>query len=85
MDRGDVGQPVVKIRGNRAYICKWEVEEHLAHWQMRELGMTNGIIIHHEVSIFNIINHPNACIRYDQRNKPIRDGWLFTKIGHVAD
>lgn len=25
MDKADVAQPVVKIRGNRAYICKWQV------------------------------------------------------------
>jgi hypothetical protein len=25
MDKGDASQPVVKIRGNRAYLCKWQV------------------------------------------------------------
>ena len=35
MDKGDAAQPIVKIRGNRAYICKWQVEEQLAHWQVR--------------------------------------------------
>jgi hypothetical protein len=42
MDWGDVGQPIIKIRGNRAYLCKWEVQENLvAHREMRALGVTN--------------------------------------------
>ena len=39
MDKGDAAQPIVKIRGNRAYICKWQVEEQLAHWQVRVIPL----------------------------------------------
>eukprot|EP00596_Hydrurales_sp_CCMP1899_P008989 CAMPEP_0119055450 /NCGR_PEP_ID=MMETSP1177-20130426/75722_1 /TAXON_ID=2985 /ORGANISM="Ochromonas sp, Strain CCMP1899" /LENGTH=369 /DNA_ID=CAMNT_0007035977 /DNA_START=462 /DNA_END=1571 /DNA_ORIENTATION=+ len=42
MNGGDVSQPMIKIRGNRCYLCKYELEKNtLAHAQMRELGMTN--------------------------------------------
>lgn len=43
MDGGDVGQPIIKIRGNRAYLCKWELNENIvAHREMRALGVTNN-------------------------------------------
>jgi hypothetical protein len=39
---GDTSQPMIRIRGNRCYLCKYDLEENtLGHAQMRELGMTN--------------------------------------------
>lgn len=39
---GDVSQPIIKIRGNRAYLCKWKAENKIAHSEMKELGMVDS-------------------------------------------
>lgn len=38
---GDVPQPIIKLRGNRAYFCRWATEATVAHTEMTALGMTN--------------------------------------------
>lgn len=41
MDDGDVGQPIVKLRANRAFLCKWiKHTETVAHGQLAGLGIT---------------------------------------------
>jgi hypothetical protein len=40
LDGGDVPHPIIKLRGNRAYICKWaERKELKAHEELQNLGM----------------------------------------------
>lgn len=39
---GDVPQPIIKVRGNRAYFCKWFLEATAAHEEMVAIGMTNS-------------------------------------------
>ena len=42
MDDGDVKQPIIKLRGNRAYICKWATaigNDKSSHQDMLRLGI----------------------------------------------
>lgn len=42
MENGDVSQPIIKLRGNRAYICKWATHQTIhAHKELRDLGITD--------------------------------------------
>ena len=40
LDNGDVEQPIIKLRGNRAYICKWATHSQLkAYQELKSLGI----------------------------------------------
>ena len=41
MDDGDVAQPIIKLRGNRAYLCRWMLHPEIKpHKDMLSLGIT---------------------------------------------
>ena len=43
MDDGDVSQPIIKLRGNRAYLCRWMLHTDIKpHKDLLKLGITEN-------------------------------------------